>query len=290
MLERDMESLIAAHPADFFPRHELVLEGRQKSFRGVGRFDLLFRDQFGFNVLMELKAVPARYEDASQLAKYRDAMIASGDSKILMWLVATSIPASVREFLDHVGIQYTEIHIAEFKRAAVLHGYQLQETAPSAFIHAIDPDVRRTEETTVAKLREQLSPRRPKVEASAEHLQEQQITSLRRIIRDYLERPFDKSLENYGVPARMHEHRVVPYSYLGKRLFGQRSFKKDAKGPAPAMRWALSEMDAKGLISELRPKEVSLKYKSTMRAYRVSEPSYFYGGSPGPHSPHTSDA
>lgn len=126
-----MESLIAEHPSDFFPRHELALEGRQRSFRGVGRFDLLFRDQFGFNVLMELKAVPARYEDASQLAKYRDAMLALGESKILMWLVAPAIPASVREFLDHVGIEHTEIHVAEFKKVATLHGYELVQAGES---------------------------------------------------------------------------------------------------------------------------------------------------------------
>jgi len=117
-----MEELIAAYPDDFFPRHILRLCGRQQSFKGVGRFDLHFLDQFDSNILMELKAVPAHYEDASQLAKYRDAMQARGDERIIMWLVAPLIPPSVREFLTHIGIEFTEIHESEFIRVADLRG------------------------------------------------------------------------------------------------------------------------------------------------------------------------
>ncbi len=103
-----MEDLIAEYPQEFFPRKSLRLQGRQKSFREVGRFDLLFSDEFGTQILMELKAVTAKYEDATQLAKYRDALLANGTANALMWLVAPSIPRSVRDFLDHIGIEYTE--------------------------------------------------------------------------------------------------------------------------------------------------------------------------------------
>ena len=75
MLEREMEDLIAGHPDYFFPRQGLVLQGRQQSFQGVGRFDLLFTDRHGMNVLMELKAVPARYDAIDQVARYRDLLL-----------------------------------------------------------------------------------------------------------------------------------------------------------------------------------------------------------------------
>jgi hypothetical protein len=70
MLERDIENLIAAFPEEFFPGQSLVLRGRQQAFAGVGRFDLLFTDPYKTNVLVELKAVTAKYENATQLAKY----------------------------------------------------------------------------------------------------------------------------------------------------------------------------------------------------------------------------
>jgi len=122
MNERQMEDLLAAFPDDFFHEHSLVLKGRQQVFSGVGRFDLLFTDRYQTNVLMELKAVTAKYENAAQLAKYKEALEAKGEQNILMWLVAPSIPTSVREFLDRIGIEYTEIHEATFRRVAERHG------------------------------------------------------------------------------------------------------------------------------------------------------------------------
>jgi hypothetical protein len=125
MTEREMEDLIAEYPDDFFPDRGFKLSDRQQHFAGVGRFDLLFKDRFETNILMELKAVPAKYEVATQLAKYRDEMVSRGEKHILMWLVAPQIPASVREFLDRIGIQYTEIHEAEFRCVADRHGKAL---------------------------------------------------------------------------------------------------------------------------------------------------------------------
>ncbi len=127
MTEREMEDLIAAYPKEFFGGKDMVLKGRQGSFAGVGRFDLLFEDEHHTNVLMELKAVAARYEHASQLARYKAALDESGDRYVLMWLVAPLIPKPVRDFLDQIGIEYSEIHEATFKTVAARHGIKLEE-------------------------------------------------------------------------------------------------------------------------------------------------------------------
>lgn len=128
MLEREMEDLIANYPDHFFPRHDFVLKGRQQSFRGVGRFDLLFTDRYGMDVLMELKSVPAKYDVIDQIARYRDALVDLGSTRIIMWLVAPTIPRSMCEFLSHLGIEYTEIHPSEFSRVANITGYVLRES------------------------------------------------------------------------------------------------------------------------------------------------------------------
>lgn len=126
MTEHQMEDLISEFPDEFFPSHRLTLKGRQKVFAEVGRFDLLFEDSYRTNVLMELKAVPAKYENATQLAKYKDELEHRGERNILMWLVAPQIPNSVREFLDRIGIEYTEIHPAQYQRVAERHGIPLK--------------------------------------------------------------------------------------------------------------------------------------------------------------------
>jgi endonuclease NucS-like protein len=143
LLEHEMEDLIAAHPDDFFPGKGFELRGRQQSFAGVGRFDLLFVDRFRTNVLMELKAVPAKYDVAEQLAKYKDELEARGEKHVLMWVVAPQIATSTRELLDRIGIEFTEIHFGEFRRVAHRYGITIQSESvqPQANPIKENPDV-----------------------------------------------------------------------------------------------------------------------------------------------------
>jgi hypothetical protein len=186
MLERDMENLIAAFPEEFFPGHSLVLRGRQQAFAGIGRFDLLFTDRYETSVLMELKAVTAKYENATQLAKYRDALEAQGKRNILMWLVAPHIPNSVREFLDRIGIEYSEIHEAHLRRVAERHGTTiepLQEPAP--------PQIRRAEHAHGRTGLAKVSPDSCRMLA---HIDQQKVANLINEFEGAVKRRIDRSL------------------------------------------------------------------------------------------------
>src|SRR6266849_6687294 len=129
MIEREMEDLIAAHAEEFFPRHVLVLKGRQGSLAGVGRFDLLFEDQFENKILMELKAVAAKLEAAEQLVRYKQALEEKGERNVIMWLVAPVVPKPIADFLDRFGVEYTEIHEAQFRQVASRHDYRFASEA-----------------------------------------------------------------------------------------------------------------------------------------------------------------
>jgi hypothetical protein len=131
MTEREMEDLIAAHADEFFPRRLLTLRGRQGVFAGIGRYDLLFEDQFKNNLVMELKAVPAKLEVGEQLVKYKQALEAKGEKHVIMWLVAPIVPKHVADFLDRFGVEHTEIHEAEFRQVAGRHNYSfVSESTP----------------------------------------------------------------------------------------------------------------------------------------------------------------
>lgn len=137
MRESEMEELLATYPDEFFPRKILVLKGRQTSFAGVGRFDLLFEDEHRTNVLVELKARVAKYEDASQIAKYKTALEDRGERNVIMWLIAPLIPRPVVEFLDSIGIEHTEIHEVEFRNVASRHNLNIQSESkhsPEIFV------------------------------------------------------------------------------------------------------------------------------------------------------------
>src|ERR1043166_4863589 len=145
MLERDMEELIAKFPDDFFPKKGFVLVGRQVSYPGVGRFDLLFSDHHNRKNLFELKAQPLKIADADQVGRYKTALQERGEKRIIMWLVSPRIPTHVRESLDDFSIEYEEIHIAKFKQVAEEHGISLNDestgnaTVSTATQHATSP-------------------------------------------------------------------------------------------------------------------------------------------------------
>lgn len=124
--EEEMEELLAKYPEEFFPRRVLKLKGRQDTFPNIGRSDLLFEDQFGNNILMELKAVPAKLEVAEQLVKYQQAMEETGEKNVIMWLVAPQIPKHIADFLGRFGVEHTEIHESEFRQVARRHGFSFK--------------------------------------------------------------------------------------------------------------------------------------------------------------------
>ena len=131
MIEREMEDLIAAHSEEFFPRRVLVLKGRQGTLAGVGRYDLFFEDQFENRILMELKAVAAKLEAAEQLVRYKQGLEEKGERNVIMWLVAPVVPKPIADFLDRFGVEYTEIHEAEFRQVAARHDYRFASEAPA---------------------------------------------------------------------------------------------------------------------------------------------------------------
>lgn len=139
MIEREMEDLIAAHAEEFFPRRVLVLKGRQGTLAGVGRFDLLFEDQFENRILMELKAVAAKLEAAEQLVRYKQALEDKGERNVIMWLVAPVVPKPIADFLDRFGVEYTEIHETEFRQVASRHNYLFASEAPAPKNHVAAP-------------------------------------------------------------------------------------------------------------------------------------------------------
>lgn len=154
MIEREMEDLIAAHAEEFFPRHVLVLKGRQGTFAGAGRFDLLFEDEFQNKILMELKAVAAKLEAAEQLVRYKQALEEKGERNVIMWLVAPVVAKSIADFLDRFGVEYTEIHEAQFRQVASRHDYRFASEAPAPKDQAGTPvPSKDQDEITIARKR-----------------------------------------------------------------------------------------------------------------------------------------
>lgn len=95
------------------------------------------------------------------------------------------------------------------------------------------------------------------------------------VIKDYLLRPFDASLGAYQVQPEMHKDRVIPWSYLSRRLIQKPAFKKDRMGSTISMKRAVDALVADGALVEFKSHVMMERYKSTARAFYVSDLSRF---------------
>ncbi|HLC30261.1 MAG TPA: endonuclease NucS domain-containing protein [Dehalococcoidia bacterium] len=130
MTEREMEDLLAQFPDDFFPGRGFKLIGRQQSMRGVGLFDLLFQDNRSRHWLIELKAVPLKITDIDQVMRYFEELCAlHPEDNYVPCFVAPNIPRPVRLSLDGQGVEYQEIHLAEFLRISRERGIEPSSAA-----------------------------------------------------------------------------------------------------------------------------------------------------------------
>jgi len=251
VLEREMEDLIADHPGAFFPRHRFTLQGRQGHFQDVGRYDLLFVDEFGTQILMELKAVPARYENATQLARYSDALREKNARNVQMWLIAPSIPRSVRDFLDQIGIEYTEIHEAEFRKVAASNGYTF---ASEGLIAATDslPSSKKTtgQKASRGKIRQEVGENAGIANISRPPERSQNAVLLK-CLRKYLDSPFSGAwIKSHRVTQEMHSNRIVTYAYIQHNTSNITCF-RTAAYPAQALKRCIEDALRSGVLSRV---------------------------------------
>lgn len=96
---------------------ELLEEGlelveRQKAVKKHGvRFDLLFKDRNGKNVILELKRNAISRDDIGQAIQYAGIV---QDSRVI--LAAPIIPTSVKNAFEHYGIEYLEYDLEEIEK------------------------------------------------------------------------------------------------------------------------------------------------------------------------------
>lgn len=98
---------------------------------------------------------------------------------------------------------------------------------------------------------------------------------LTRVILDYISRSFKDVLPYIQVEqgAAMHLERVIPYSYINKRLANNAAFRKHPFGATRAMKIALSVAIDSGLLQPVSPKQAMDRYQSTAALFVVREPS-----------------
>lgn len=124
MYEREIEQILYNYP-------EIIEEGLEPIGRQVSLFgkraDLLFMDDSGKKLIVELKRGEVTREHVGQLIEYLGSMLRNEKEDVRAMLVAGSIPSSMQVALDHFGIEWKTV--SDSQLVAFLQERGEEETA-----------------------------------------------------------------------------------------------------------------------------------------------------------------
>jgi len=103
-----------------------------------------------------------------------------------------------------------------------------------------------------------------------------QIELLIKIVKNYIMSDFE-TIEKYlgkDEKAKMlHQHKVIPYVFLSRKLLTYAPFKNDKRGPTEALKRCLKIMCDRDSFRELSKHDMSNRFGSTSIAFVVSDPN-----------------
>jgi hypothetical protein len=132
MIEREMQDLLWKYPAKFF--NEPLKQFAWEISSDVGRADIVFEDQYGRLLIVEVKRGKLPREAIGQLLDYFGMMKQRyPDKSVEMMVVAWTIPAERRLICEHRDIACREISEKTFRDIAAEVGYVFasEATQPS---------------------------------------------------------------------------------------------------------------------------------------------------------------
>lgn len=141
MLEKDIENLIANYPDEFFPSSGFQLVGQQVR---LGRCfaDIIFKDKFERNVIVEIKRGILSRDASGQVMEYYGLLKNEEPESITeLVLCANIIPAERRKFLETIGIECKELGINTLNKVAEKYNYKYLDSESSSTLKKLDKNI-----------------------------------------------------------------------------------------------------------------------------------------------------
>ncbi|MEO0487395.1 MAG: hypothetical protein AAF092_15925 [Pseudomonadota bacterium] len=101
---------------------------------------------------------------------------------------------------------------------------------------------------------------------------------VRRVIREWVERPWSEMQRYKIADADVHGKQVIPWSYISKRLTNVVAFKNARNGATSAIRQAVKELVSCGEIARVPPAELSKITNSHAEFFTLAEETDAFGG------------
>ena len=104
----------------------------------------------------------------------------------------------------------------------------------------------------------------------------QQLAAVMKAVHHFVVSPWREVATYAGDSAAgLHSDRVVPYSYLHRKLANVAVFRKDRRGATQALKNALRTMTERGDLGEISRAKMSQDYGSSSVAYGITRPAAF---------------
>lgn len=113
-------------------------------------------------------------------------------------------------------------------------------------------------------------------EIGADNDEGRQLAALMKAVHHFVVSPWREVATYAGDSAAgLHSDKIVPYSYLHRKLASVAVFKKDRRGATQALKNALRTMTERGDLGEISRAKMSQDYGSSSVAYAITRPSAF---------------
>lgn len=108
-----------------------------------------------------------------------------------------------------------------------------------------------------------------------ENTETKQQSYLKNAIKHYLYSDYPL-IAKYAHTEEMHKAKVVPYSYINKKLVSAAPFRLDKMGSTNAIKKAILNLMESGFIKELGKSDMSIKFSTSQRAFMVADLAWLW--------------
>jgi hypothetical protein len=177
-----------------------------------------------------------------------------------------NINSSDREVRRHL---WNRAHINSLKLAALV------STGCNPYDPTIDLDIGNWAiDLIVANVRNMLS-RFDAGEIGIDNEETKQLSKLMQTIKEFILSPWSEVEKYASGMSNLHNEKVIPYSYLQRRLACVATFRKDRIGSSNAIKRAIKTLQERGDIQEVGRATMTKQYNSSAVAYMISNTKAF---------------
>jgi hypothetical protein len=105
--------------------------------------------------------------------------------------------------------------------------------------------------------------------------EQKQLNEVVRVVRDYVVKPWSEVQKYSTSPIGLHSERIIPFSYVSRRLAALSVFRKDRRGSGKAMELAIKTLCDRGDLQEVSRATLAKDHNTTAKCYMISTPKVF---------------